>query len=135
MSFQPPPHWAPPARYRPPRLAYLLAILVGLGLVAVLAVPVGVGVLVSRGDWPPTWSRSPQPAGSSGGAGVGDPYFPDYGSSGYDAASYTITVDFDPGTQTLTGSTTVAAQATEELISFYLDLALPVTRVRVNDTD
>jgi aminopeptidase N len=135
MSFHPPPHWAPPARYRPPRLAYALAILVGLGLVAVLAVPVGVGVLVSRGDWPPTWSRSPQPSGSSGGAGVGDPYFPDYGSSGYDAASYTITVDFDPGTQTLTGSTTVAGQATEELTSFYLDLALPVTRVRVNDTD
>ena len=73
---------------------------------------------------------------ATGGAnGAGDPYFPDYGSSGYDATQYTVAVDFDPGDETLTGRTVVAAQATEELASFYLDLALPATRVWVDDVD
>ena len=59
---------------------------------------------------------------------AGDPYFPDYGSSGYDATRYTVAVDFDPGKETLTGRVVVAAQATESLSSFYLDLALPAWR-------
>lgn len=128
--FQPPPHWIPPRPYRPPRYAYPLAVLAALLLVAALAVPVGAGVLVQRAG-----GLGGSDQTSAGGDGVGDPYFPRYGSSGYDAAKYTIDVDFDPGSQTLTGRTIIAAQATEELTSFYVDLALPVTRVLVNDAD
>ena len=136
MSFQPPAHWAPPATYRTPRLAYVLAVAVALLLVAAIAVPVGIAALIYRGDWPPARTRGVPPTAASGGAnGAGDPYFPDYGSSGYNAAKYTVAVDFDPQTQRLTGRTVVAAQATEQLASFYLDLALPATRVLVNDVE
>jgi len=136
MSFQPPAHWAPPATYRTPRLAYVLAVAVALLLVAAIAVPVGIAALIYRGDWPPARTRGVPPTAASGGAnGAGDPYFPDYGSSGYNAAKYTVAVDFDPQTQRLTGRTVVAARATDQLASFYLDLALPATRVLVNDVE
>ena len=137
MSFQPPAHWSPPAAYRPPRYAYVIAALLAVLLVAALAVPVAIAVLRYRGDWPPpTGSRGVPPTTAQGGAnGAGDPYFPDYGSSGYDATQYTVAVDFDPGRETLTGRTVVAARATESLSSFYLDLALPASRVRVDDVD
>ena len=136
MSFQPPSHWAPPATYRPPRFAYVVAAALAVLLVAAIAVPVGIAVLRYRGDWAPTGSRGWPPSTATGGAnGAGDPYFPDYGSSGYDATKYTVEVAFDPGDETLSGSTVVAARATESLGSFYLDLALPVTRVRVDEVD
>ena len=136
MSFQPPAHWSPPATYRPPRYAYVIAALLAVLLVAALAVPVAIAVLRYRGDWPPTGSRGVPPTTANGGAnGAGDPYFPDYGSSGYDATQYTVAVDFDPGDETLTGRTVVAARATESLSSFYLDLALPASRVWVDDVD
>ena len=136
MSFQPPAHWSPPGAYRPPRYAYVIAAALAVLLVAALAVPVTIAVLRSRGDWPPTGSRGVPPSTATDGAnGAGDPYFPDYGSSGYDATQYTVAVDFDPGDQTLTGRTVVAARATESLSSFYLDLALPVSRVRVDEVD
>ena len=97
MSFQPPAHWAPPATYRTPRLAYVLAVVVALLLVAAIAVPLGIAALVYRGDWPPARRGAVPPTPASGGAnGAGDPYFPDYGSSGYDATKYTVAVDFDP---------------------------------------
>ena len=136
MSFQPPAHWSPPATYRPPRYAYLIAALLAVLLVAALAVPIAIAVLRYRGDEPATGTRGVPPTAAQGGAnGAGDPYFPDYGSSGYDATRYTVAVDFDPGKETLTGRAVVAAQATESLSSFYLDLALPASRVRVDDVD
>jgi aminopeptidase N len=136
MSFQPPAHWSPPGTYRPPRYAYVIAAALAVLLVAALAVPAAIAVLRYRGDWPPTGSRAGSPSTATDGAnGAGDPYFPDYGSSGYDATQYTVAVDFDPGDQTLTGRTVVAARATESLSSFYLDLALPVSRVRVDEVD
>ncbi len=49
--------------------------------------------------------RSPRRA-RPGGPGVGDPYFPDYGSSGYDAVRYQIAVNWDPGSQFAHRSTT-----------------------------
>ncbi len=61
MSFQPPAHWSPPATYRPPRYAYVIAALLAVLLVAALAVPVGIAVLRYRGDWPPTGSRRVPP--------------------------------------------------------------------------
>ncbi len=97
-------------------LAYLLPIMVLGGLVAVMAT-----------DRAPA-SISPD----QGQAGVGDPYFPDYGSSGYDALSYRIAVDWDPGSQALTGDTTISARASQPLASFFVDLALDVRQATVD---
>ena len=136
MSFQAPGHWSPPASYRPRPVVYVIAALLAVLLVAALAVPLGIAILRYRGDWPPASAGGGPPTSATGGAnGAGDPYFPDYGSSGYDALQYTVAVEFDPGDETLTGRTVVAAQATEDLASFYLDLALPATRVWVDDID
>ncbi|HEX6150271.1 M1 family metallopeptidase [Nocardioides sp.] len=137
MSFPPPRSWAPPATYRPRTIVYVLAAVSALVLLITVAVPIGIGVLLYRGDWPPTSEAAAgAPTAATGGAnGAGDPYFPDYGSSGYDAASYSIAVDFDPQKQRLTGTTVVRARATQDLESFYLDLALPVTRVLVDDVE
>ena len=137
MSFQPPAHWSPPAAYRPPRVVYPIAAALAVLLVAALALPVGIAVLRYRGDWPPAAARGGGPATTAkGGAnGVGDPYFPDFGSSGYDATSYTVSVDFDPAREQLAGRTVVAARATTALSSFYLDLALPTSRVWVDDVE
>ncbi|WP_188895361.1 M1 family metallopeptidase [Microlunatus endophyticus] len=76
----------------------------------------------------------PVSTGSSdrGGPGVGDPYYPDYGSSGYDARKYTINLNWAPKTQKLSGTTTIDARSDHELLSFYVDLVLPVTKITVN---
>jgi aminopeptidase N len=132
VTFIPPAHWGPPAPYRPPGLAYVLAVVVALLMVAALAVPLGIGVAYrDRG----LDGGAAAPVGGAGDDGVGDPYFPDYGSSGYDARRYAVHVDFDPRSGTLTGRTIVTAVATQDLATFYLDLALPVSRVQVDGVD
>jgi aminopeptidase N len=126
------PSWGPPDqvghRLRP--AAYVLAVLLPLVLVVALATPLAVVV---------GWSRlrdgaeaEPSDRRIAGQPGVGDPYFPDYGSSGYDAQGYVIGLDWNPGTQTLRGTTTISARSTQRLESFYVDLALPVERVLVD---
>lgn len=78
---------------------------------------------------PPTVSTG---SNDTGGPGDGDPYYPDYGSSGYNAQKYTINLNWAPSTQTLSGATTITAYSKHELISFYVDLVLPVTKVWVD---
>ncbi|MET7302123.1 M1 family metallopeptidase [Embleya sp. NPDC005575] len=59
----------------------------------------------------------------AGGPGLGDPYFPDDGNSGYDVADYDVRVAYDPDhPDHLTGDTTVTATATARLDRFHLDL-------------
>jgi aminopeptidase N len=55
-------------------------------------------------------------------AGVGDEYFPTLGNSGYDVAHYTLDLRYDPGPDTLAGTATIEARATEPLDEFHLDL-------------
>ncbi|MFH8980744.1 M1 family metallopeptidase [Streptomyces varsoviensis] len=58
-----------------------------------------------------------------GGSGVGDPYYPDDGNSGYRVSHYDVRVGYDPArTRYLDGDTTVTAKATEDLDRFSLDL-------------
>ena len=64
--------------------------------------------------------------------GLGDPYYPQAGNSGYDVAKYQIVLNWDPGTATLRGTTTITATATQRLDSFYLDLAVPTEAIKVN---
>ena len=71
----------------------------------------------------------------AGASGIGDPYYPQMGNGGYDVQKYTITVEVDPAANTLNGSTTVAAKATESLKSFNLDFhALTIDSVLVDNS-
>ena len=69
-----------------------------------------------------------------GSNGIGDSYYPQMGNGGYDVQSYRITLDVDPLANTVNGSTTILANATESLRSFNLDFhALTVDTVLVDN--
>ncbi|TDD83424.1 M1 family peptidase [Actinomadura darangshiensis] len=68
-----------------------------------------------------------------GAPGLGDPYFPDLGNGGYDVRDYNLKTAYDPGTDHLTGTTTITATATQNLSRFNLDFyKMNVRSVRVN---
>ena len=50
-----------------------------------------------------------------GRAGVGDPYFPLDGNGGYNVEHYELDVGYEPATDVLTGTATIAATATQNL--------------------
>ncbi len=133
------PHWvAPPEsppRHRPPAVAYAVALVLPLFLLLLLAAPFGIALAVRAGRAAaPDEGRSEPGSGQpiTGAAGAGDPYFPDYGSTGYDALAYAISISFDPGRQRITGTTTIKARATQDLASFYYDLVLKTDAVTVD---
>lgn len=76
---------------------------------------------------PATTAASADPAG-----GIGDPYFPSYGNTGYDVDHYDLRLDYAPDTDLLKGTATLVTRTTEELDSFTLDFLLDVDSVRVN---
>ncbi len=77
------------------------------------------------------WERAVPTAGSEG---VGDSYFPQLGNGGYDTLHYTIDLAVDTQTNTISGTTTIRAQATQSLSAFNLDfLGLDIAEVQVND--
>ena len=68
-----------------------------------------------------------------GAADVGDPYVPGLGNGGYDVASYTLRLRYDPAEGRLSGTAVVVATATQNLSRFNLDLiGLRVTAVTVD---
>ncbi|MDH6711140.1 aminopeptidase N [Kitasatospora sp. MAA19] len=73
---------------------------------------------------------------ASAATGIGDPYFPDDGNSGYDVGHYDVRIAYDPArTDHLDGDTTVTARATRALDRFSLDLkGFTVASVTVNGT-
>jgi aminopeptidase N len=69
----------------------------------------------------------------TGADSLNDSYYPQMGNGGYDALHYTIELTVDVANNTVSGSTTLDAQATESLSSFNLDLhGLEVSAVTVN---
>jgi len=74
-----------------------------------------------------------QAAPTPGSPGIGDSYFPDYGNGGYDVGHYDIRLRYWPGTDRLTGTTTILATATQDLSAFDLDFVLDVSSVQVNN--
>lgn len=68
-----------------------------------------------------------------GAAGLGDSFYPQLGNGGYDALHYTIDLDVELATNTLSSTLTLQAQANQNLQSFNLDLSgLEVESATVN---
>jgi aminopeptidase N len=96
-----------------------------------------LALILLAGCMPPAPPVTPTPtetgSGVNGAPGMGDPYYPKLGNGGYDVQSYTIALDVDPTANTVTGSTTITANATESLLSFNLDFrGLTLDSVTVN---
>lgn len=85
----------------------------------------------------PTQPSATPPAvqeGQVGAAGLGDPYDPLLGNGGYDAQHYTLDLVVDVAGNVISGTTTIRASATQDLIGFNLDLiGLTVSQIWVND--
>ena len=104
-------------------------------LLAAVATPLGAAWLIARQHQSPGSSTTPplpNPNATDGEPGLGDPYYPQAGNSGYDVTKYQIMINWDPRTQTITGTTTISARATQHLNSFYFDLSLHTDKVSVN---
>jgi aminopeptidase N len=124
-----------PAVYRPHRAAYVLAAVMPLLLLVALAVPIGVAWTIARLRQDPSSVTTPPPLNpnaTDGEPGLGDPYYPQAGNSGYDVTKYQIMINWDPTAQAITGTTTISALATQQLNSFYFDLVLHTDKVTVN---
>src|SRR5215212_6929321 len=119
-------------QHRPSRAAHVLAIALPLMLVALLALPVGMA-LARRA--PSTDRAAGQDTGAAGGPSVGDPYFPDAGSSGYDVTKYEVAINWDVKSEAMRSTAKITARAGQPLSSFYLDLALQTDNVQVNGRD
>ena len=106
----------------------------GTAALTMVAGPMAVAAPV-RGTTPPG-PPSAVAASTSytpGAAGHGDPYFPLAGNGGYDAQHYDLRLAYDPASGVLSGSTVMAAHATQNLSRFDLDLAgLTVRSVTVD---
>ena len=104
-------------------------------LLVALAVPIGVAWTIARLRQDPSSVTTPPPLNpnaTDGEPGLGDPYYPQAGNSGYDVTKYQIMINWDPATQAITGTTTISALATQQLNSFYFDLVLHTDKVTVN---
>src|SRR5262245_58662998 len=77
-------------------------------------------------------ASAPAAPHTTGAAGIGDRYYPNYGNGGYRVGHYGIRVAFQPRTERLEGVTRIRARATQRLTRFNLDLVLKPSRVRVN---
>jgi len=73
------------------------------------------------------------PAPRAGATDGGDPYFPGLGNGGYDVVSYSLFLDYEPGSRALDGRAVIVLTPTQALSSFSLDLRdLVVSGVTVN---
>jgi aminopeptidase N len=73
------------------------------------------------------------PSLDAGTLGIGDPYYPRFGNGGYDVQHYDLAIKYGPGTNHLRGVATIAAQTTQALSCFSLDLVrLNVSAITVN---
>jgi aminopeptidase N len=78
----------------------------------------------------------PEAAGcTAGSSGIGDPYFPLLGNSGYDVQHYSLDLDLDvAGTSITTGRATIEAVALLDLCTFNLDFwGLEIDSITVNE--
>lgn len=76
----------------------------------------------------------PTPANPSPGSyGLGDSYYPHLGNGGYDVQSYFIDLEVDMDINSISGSTIIIAQATQDLNQLNLDfIGLEISEILVN---
>lgn len=68
-----------------------------------------------------------------GGDGIGDAYFPQLGNSGYDAQRYHLQLAWDAEANSLAGTVTLEAEASQNLSAFNLDFqGFEISAIRVN---
>jgi aminopeptidase N len=95
--------------------------------VATATVLVGLAPAASADDGRGAGTPTP------GAPGIGDPYYPLDGNGGYDVEHYDLDLRYDPATDTISGTATVEATATQDLSAFDLDLeGLQVREVTVD---
>lgn len=73
-------------------------------------------------------------AGTPGGTGIGDRYYPLDGNGGYHVSHYDLHLAYQPSTDRLSGTTTLTARTTKALTRFDLDFFLKVTSLTINGT-
>src|SRR3954447_2010522 len=78
---------------------------------------------------------TPVPAGcTAGSSGIGDPYYPLMGNSGYDVQHYTLDLDLDVAkSEIVAGRASIDALALVDLCAFNLDfLGLEVDEIQID---
>lgn len=90
-------------------------------LVGAVALALVVGCSVGPRKPLFTESKAPQQDAPASLGGIGDPYYPTYGNSGYDVQKYALKLRYQPSSGQLTGSETITAHATSDLVKFHLD--------------
>jgi aminopeptidase N len=93
---------------------------------------------------PPPATSAPTPASrvslaadpQPGGLGIGDPYYPGFGNSGYDVETYEIDLSVDMEDGSLAATTTITMSALHDLSSFNLDfIGFEISELTVNGQD
>ena len=97
---------------------------------------IGLSLLMSTTMAPAlAQEATPVPAGcTAGSSGIGDPYYPLLGNSGYDVQHYTLDLDLDvAGSSIAAGNATIEAIALVDLCAFNLDfLGLEIDAITVD---
>jgi aminopeptidase N len=109
---------------------------VGLHVRMTMLAAVGLSLLLSMIVAPAlAQDATPAPAScTAGSSGIGDPYYPLLGNSGYDVQHYTLDLDLDvAGAAITTGTATIDAIALLDLCAFNLDfLGLEIDAITVD---
>lgn len=92
---------------------------------AVVAAALAVAVALA-------WLAPPRFLAAETEPGIGDPYFPQAGATGWDASAYTVRVTVDPAQPAITGTTTITGTATTLLDEIHVDLGLTVLSASVD---
>lgn len=70
----------------------------------------------------PTQTQSSRTVAGAGADGLDDPFYPQMGNGGYDVQHYTLALDVDVAGNTISGTATISATATQPLSAFNFDL-------------
>jgi aminopeptidase N len=127
------------------QIVIALVVVVLVGLVAALASASGGDGDGGRGTRDESASSDdggdipgPDASGAAAGAaGLDDPYYPLLGNGGYDVTHYDLDIGWHPDDTSITGTTTIEAEATQALSSFNVDLLadLAVDEVTVDGAE
>mgnify|MGYP000866958384 CR=1 FL=1 len=80
-------------------------------------------------------SASPPTPVQPGSAGLGDPYYPAAGGSGYEVERYQVKIDYEPSSGQLVGAATVTLVTLQQLTQLHLDLMLTATAVSLDGVE